>query len=517
MVNKFSRTVAGASIVITIIGLLSRGFGFLREVIFAAFFGLGSDFEVYLIASVFPVTINTVLLYLGQNYYIPIYSRIKNEGIKKETELFVQVVTLFFFGGFILAVILFAFSSYILTFYLSSSDPTKVRTALIIFRIFIFTLPINAAISIISAHLQSQKKFAIPAFAQLATNFSVIILIPLLSNKMGTLIIPITYLIGSILQMAFLLSKIKNSLTTERKLFFSDLFSQFSKYVNSNLLLIIVIEIIGQFYLIIDRYFFDKVEPGGIAALNYAITVFYLPVAILTVALSTAIFPVFSEHLQRKNSFEFVKKINDSISINTFLFAPIFILFSFYGDFVIRLFFQRGNFSFIDTQMTFSALQYFSLSIIFYSIYAIFNKIFYGAKLVKQLLFISLIGVTIKFIFNFILVVPMQQDGLALSSSISYSFLCIAALFVLVNNLKISLYRFFWKSFSITLINALFSFSITTIIVKSVYIESNVVQLIRIFIFLSVYFFNANWFKDYSINLLKEVWVSYRKSLVHID
>ena len=106
MSKKFASTIAGASIIITIVGLLSKAFGFLREVIFAAFFGLGTDFEVYLIAAVFPITINSVLLYLGQNYYIPIYSNIKFEGSKKENELFNRMLRMFFFAGFVLFVIL---------------------------------------------------------------------------------------------------------------------------------------------------------------------------------------------------------------------------------------------------------------------------------------------------------------------------------------------------------------------------------------------------------------------------
>ncbi|MBK9282743.1 MAG: polysaccharide biosynthesis C-terminal domain-containing protein [Sphingobacteriaceae bacterium] len=512
MNKKFTSTIAGASILITSVGLLSRGFGFLREIIFAAYFGLGIDFEIYLIASVIPVTINTVLLYLGQNYYIPIHARIKNEGIKNETELFIRVIISFFLGGIVLGILLFALSDYLLTIYLSGANPAKIKTALIIFRILIITLPLNAAISILSAHLQAQRKFSIPALAQLFTNFSVIIFVPLLSNGIGIVIIPTAYLIGSFVQLIFLIIKIKNTLSLDKSKIFRDSFSHFKIYSSKSLLLIIVIEILGQFYLIIDRYFYDKVEPGGIAALNYAITVYYLPIAILSVALSTAIFPSFSEHLQNKSSEEFVTKVNNSLSVNTFLFSPIFILLFFYGNILIKLFFQRGNFSLVDTQMTFSALQYFSLSVIFYSIYAILNKILYGARLIEHLLIISLIGIIIKLVFNYILVGSMKHNGLALSSSLSYTFICLISVLVLSRKFKIPLHVILGKNAIVSIINSIFSYFITLIIVAPFLLDNFLDTIVRIFLFVAIYLFNAYCLRDHSIFLLKEAWISYKKS-----
>jgi putative peptidoglycan lipid II flippase len=451
-------------------------------------------------------------LYLGQNYYIPIYSNIKYEGSKKENELFNKMLRMFFFAGFILSLILLFLSNQILSFYLSGSNTQIIETALVIFRIFIFTIPLNAAISIISAHLQSQEEFSSPALAQLFANLSVILLVPLLGRNIGIIIIPIAYLIGSLLQMFFLLNKSKKYIRLDFKPIYKYQISKLNLTANASLMLIIVIEVISQFYFIIDRYFYDKVEPGGIAALNYAITVYYIPIAVLSVALSTAIFPSFSDHLQQKDPKDLLKKITDSLSMNAFLFAPIVILFIFYGDFVIRLFFQRGNFSHLDTQMTFSALRYFSLSLIFYSVYSIFNKIFYGARLIKHLLVITMAAGFIKLVLNFVLVESLNHDGLALSSSIAYSFLCISALMVLKNKLKISIQWIFWRNIALYISNALISYVITQVFLELFSIREGLTAFISILFFLSIYIFNMYLIKDYSISLLKGVWISYRTS-----
>ncbi len=74
MVDRFTSTASGAFILIMVINVLSRGLGFLREVLFANFFGLGIDFDIYLVGAVFPIMLNSVILYLGLNYFISTFN-----------------------------------------------------------------------------------------------------------------------------------------------------------------------------------------------------------------------------------------------------------------------------------------------------------------------------------------------------------------------------------------------------------------------------------------------------------
>ncbi|NUM61450.1 MAG: hypothetical protein HUU44_04770, partial [Ignavibacteriaceae bacterium] len=78
MSKKFTSTIAGASIFISLLGLISRGLGFIREIIFANNFGLEKEFDLYLVGAVLPITINTILLYIGQNYFIPEFQKINS-------------------------------------------------------------------------------------------------------------------------------------------------------------------------------------------------------------------------------------------------------------------------------------------------------------------------------------------------------------------------------------------------------------------------------------------------------
>jgi len=87
----------------------------------------------------------------------------------------------------------------------------------------------------------------------------------------------------------------------------------------------------------------------------------------------------------------------------------------------------------------------------FYSIYSIFNRIIYGAKLLNSFLIITLSGILIKVILNIILVSEYHQNGLALSTSINFTFFFITSLVLILKKLPVS--------FSLTLFNeSLFHF-----------------------------------------------------------
>lgn len=134
-------------------------------------------------------------------------------------------------------------------------------------------------------------------------------------------------------------------------------------------------------------------------------------------------FPVITKAINNRAHQEIEKIYNESISMNTFLLVPIAFILFFFGDIIIKIFFERGKFVENSTLITFGVLKFYSLSLVFYSVYAVFNKIFYSINQAKLLLLITVSGVILKFVLNF-LFVGFQQEGLALSKYQFYIFLC---------------------------------------------------------------------------------------------
>lgn len=508
MSKKFSSTVAGASIIITGVGLLSKGFGFLREIVYANYFGLQNHFEIYLLGAALPIILNSSIFYLVQNYFIPIYNTKLIEGRSKAEAFLNNTFWQFIFFTAILSVILFIISPFIVKVFVTSSDAYVVENTTRIFRFFLLTVPFTAGFAILSSYLNAEYNFKSPAVATLFLNGAIVFVVLGFNNFIGIYTIPAGYLFGTILQFFYLLIIMKN-----RKILFSSFsLSNFSniKLANNILGSIILIEFINQLYIIADRYFYGSVDSGGLAALNYANVIFSLPISIFSLALSTAMFPKFTQAFAIKNNLAAEKQYLNGLQINLFLFIPITMCLIFFGHSIIKLFYEHGNYTAGDSLLTYNVLRFYSLSLIFYSSYAIINKVIYGSGLIKSLLSISILVFIIKILLNILLVNKFKQDGLALSTAISYAVLTIACYFLTTRKLKYKITQEVLASSIINLINAIASYLLAVLLTQLISgVEINSIS--TLIFFCAIYIINIIILQQKEFLILKETFNNYFK------
>jgi len=509
MADRFIPTASGAFILIMFINVLGRGLGFLREILFANFFGLGIEFDIYLVGAVFPVVLNSVILYLGLNYFIPTFNRIKASGNSSLESFFNLALFIFIASGILLSIILFIFSEVIVQHYLNTSDPLILGKALSIFRILLITIPLTCAISIITAFEHAKYQFNHPALSRLFLNFTMIPILLLFTSQFGIYTIPIGIVLGTLLQLLYLIFKSK--IKRVKINFLVANIGEIGKYFDLTIFSVLLIEIIGQIYVISDRYFFGSVNEGGISALHYGLNIFVLPISIVSVALATVIFPKFSEIISRGDYTDLSAKISSAVRVNLLIFVPVTFLFFLFGDTIIKILFERGEFTAGDTDITFSVLKIYSVSLIFYSIYSILNKVLYAAKLVNALLLITVTGIVIKIVLNFILVNEYQQNGLAIATSISFIFYFFSSIILIYGKLKLQNTSFIGKEMFFYIMNGLVSYCIVFLCSKSLYAGFAYNQIFQLILFCILFYMNLLVVKHNSISLLKTMLASIGK------
>ena len=321
-----------------------------------------------------------------------------------------------------------------------------------------------------------------------------------LNSKIGITSIAIGYLVGSVAQLIYLFysSEIKNIIFSNNKKYNWRL----TDIANSSLFMIIIIESIGQFYSIADRFFFSSVREGGISAINYAQILVSLPISIIAIPLSTALFPKISNDLYGISSIGIELTLKDSIKVTLLIFIPVFYIFNFFGIDIISLLLQRGKFNAGDSYTTAEVLRYLNLGLLFYAIYAIFNKVLYSAKLIRQLLYITLIGMMIKIFLNFYLVKLMNFNGLALSTSISYIFFFIASVSVIVKRFQFNWVLISSFEFIILFSNGLVAFLITEVLFNLFDFTQVVSFSLKMVFFIGIYMINLILIRHSGIKLI---------------
>lgn len=493
-------SIGTAAIVLTLFGFLSKTTGFFREILFANYFGLSRDYEFYLVASIIPITLNSISIYIYQNYFIPAYSRQNQDDNEKTSQFVKRILINSLFISVVSLLILIIFRIQILELYIGTpfiSEKTE-----LLFIIFSCTVPFGIISGLLTAYLQTNFNFKSPAIAGLMLNIFTIIALVVFKES-NIIIIALAYFAGIFVQtvILFKVSKIWQIVVQKFQNPLKGFVTQ-----NSLIIWIILIEVIGQFYVLSDRYFLSKVDLGGIAAINYATTIFLLPISIITISITTAILPEFSQLASLKLDSELKEKLNTALTNTSLIFIPITMIFIFFGREVIRILFERGNFDFYSTQMTFEVLFYLSLSLVFYSLYGILNKLFYVYEMVRILFFVTILGMSIKLILNFILVNSLKQNGLVISTSLSYIFFFLISVVIIQLKLKIlDIKKLFGKILLYTL-NGIASFIIVEILYTLLYSGSILFDLIKMFLFFLIFYINNLLLNDsYQKKLFEEL------------
>ncbi|MGE5437520.1 MAG: murein biosynthesis integral membrane protein MurJ [Syntrophothermus sp.] len=509
MSKKLTSTIGGASLFLALIGVFSRGIGLIREVVYAGSFGFQKNFDIFLIGSIIPMTVIGVMFYIAQNYYIPLILKLKD--VENKNIIILNNFIFFILINIAIALILFLSADIILNFYIQNLKQNDIKIAKDIFNLHLISIPFAAGSSFIISYLYTKFEYRLPAGSQIIFNLAIIVMIAFFNKSLGIYSIPIGFLLGQLIQLSFLYFFAREFINFKNigniKVF------KLHMAFNSTIIFIILIETFGQFYFIADRYFYKIIREGGVAALNYSFMISQLPIFIFTTALATAIFPKFSSNIADENIDNIRKNVNDSILINIFMFIPITFVFYFYGDVIVSLLLERGKFTSSNSAMTYNVLKYYSLGLFFYGSYAILNKLFYGYGLAKKIFFVTLAAIAVKLIGNYVLVKFMKEEGLALSTSISYIFFFMVSILITNKILKVNL-----KDSSMLLKKFAFQLLLAVCICYTLELmdfpHNIYFNFIKMIIFLSTYYASLYFLKEDSVYYIMDLLFYVRKNIL---
>lgn len=160
-------------------------------------------------------------------------------------------------------------------------------------------------------------------------------------------------------------------------------------------------------------------DKGAITGIRFAQRLIQLPTGVIGVALSTAILPVLALAIREGKTERIPHELNHALSFSFFLNVPAAIGLFMLGPEIINLLFYGGSWDLNSTNITWLALQFYCLGVPLYSTNRILTSSFYAHEDTKTPVRILVTVVLINLGMNLILVHPMAQGGLALSSSIS--------------------------------------------------------------------------------------------------
>ncbi|HVZ17380.1 MAG TPA: lipid II flippase MurJ [Terriglobales bacterium] len=168
---------------------------------------------------------------------------------------------------------------------------------------------------------------------------------------------------------------------------------------------------------VIDQFFAAHLGTGAIATLNYANRIMALILGLGAVAISRATLPVFSEAVAnghvRRLAFRWAQwMFLGGLGVLAFL-QPL-------AHWVVKLLFERGAFTEVNTAQVAEVLQLFLLQVPFYFSGLVMVSALSSKKDYIALTLSGIIGVLIRPLANALLIPRMGIDGIAVSAAVGY-------------------------------------------------------------------------------------------------
>lgn len=404
-------------LLVMVFTILSKIFGFTRDIILSYYYGAGNISDAYLVSTTIPLTLLAMVGAGITTGFIPIYSKISNEHSAEKSKDFtnnlMNIVIVLLVS--IVIVSLF-FTKQIVTAFAIGFDQETFSLAVKFTEISLIGILFSGIGYILTVFLQVNNKFIVTSLVGLPLNIVTIISI-VISAKSNLIFLPLGSTLAIFAQILFLLPFV-------RKIGFryKPIINVKDKYI-SNMIKISLPAIMGvsasQINLLIDRTIASSIVVGGISALNYSNRLISFVVGIFIAPIITVVYPRLSQVSVHNDFYAFKKSINEAIVSMSILVLPSMFGLLIFANPIVLLLFGRGEFNSISVTLTSGSLFFYSLGILSLGLREILSRAFYALSDTKTPVINSAISVIINIILNIILSRVMGIFGLALATSIS--------------------------------------------------------------------------------------------------
>ena len=394
-------SVLASSLAFAIATFLSRILGLVRDMLMASKFGTTWQADAYFVAILFPFFLRRVF---GEgamtSAFVPLYSESKDKD-----EFLSSVLTGF---SLILLVIVSAVMIYPdIVIYLFSSGASTQEKVLIrkLARItapsilFIFWWSISYSIE------NTRGKFFYPALTPIIPN--IVLIIAMLIPGVGIYAPTWGFLIGEVAAFLSLAYPLKRH---RLKISFKYL-REFLNYFWPSFLAMSV----SQINSIVDTNvvsYYSGGQGGGISYLQYASRFYMLPYGLFGVAVATVILSTISN--DRQNYYSHLK---DGITSTLFFTLPATIGLIVLSVPIIRLFYQYGQFTAKDTEMTAKVLSAYVIGLPFYGVYSTMTRARHALKDMKRPLKATIIVAVVNVVLDLLVGLKYGPVGVAVATS----------------------------------------------------------------------------------------------------
>jgi len=420
MINKrfkSSHSILTASIIVTVIILLGKIFGFARDAVIAAYYGANWQTDAFFFAQSMPAMIFPAVCNSLSTAFISLYvSRSIEDGEDSGERFASRMLISTICIAAALSIIAIVFAPWIVPVFAPGFSVVQTQLAIHLTRLTMGAFVLTMVHYMISAILNSKKFFYGSQLAALGYNLIVIIITIILGQNQGVDALTITVIIGHFVQVMILVAFAwrRFKFTIRLNPFHSD-----TKLLIKLASPILFGNSIVQINNIVDKLLASLLETGAVSALSYSNSLNRFVTGVFITTLSTVIYPSLTASLANKDKEKFKRDLLNSLSFLPIVVLPISIITTLYAKDIVSIVYKRGSFDSNATKLTAAALMFYAGMYVFSSIQEVIIRAFYALKDTKTPMVNGAIAVVANSVISVVLVRFIGIGGIALGTTIS--------------------------------------------------------------------------------------------------
>jgi putative peptidoglycan lipid II flippase len=406
-----------ASIILVSVAVVSKGLGFLREILVAYYFGASAQVDAFMVALSLPMLLAGGIGIAFSTGLVPVYHKaLQATGVQGGNAVVGSAVLSATAFSVLLLVPLIVMPLPFIHLVTPSLPQATAQLAAGLTRwLAIYLVGLNL-VYILTAVYHAIHHFKIPAVADLAFNTVTILVLVGYGVTLGIQALILGNVLGIalcvVLLLAFLAKSNQVTLTLPLNV----------KESKALLLLvwpIVTIEVLTQLGGIAENYYASRLDEGSIAALSYAKRITSTIVALLALNLARGIFPtlsVMASEGKNQEAMALLTKVNKQLII---VVLPIAVCLMCYRHEILSLLYLRGAFDAAGLNITSEALIFYAAGLLVAVMEPLLITTSYAFSNTVTPLVTSLASLAVMIVLLELLTPMLGIGGIALSLSLA--------------------------------------------------------------------------------------------------
>ena len=415
------RSVVRSAGIVSAFVMLSRIFGLIREIVFAAFFGAGFLKDAFAVAFRIPNLLRDLFAEGALSVaFVKVFTDYQINVSEKEAwrlaALVFNALAVVLSGIVVIGIIL---SPYLVYFIAPQFSPEKAELTIWLTRVMFGFILFVSLSAVAMGVLNTKGNFAIPASA--STAFNVISIatgiglayyfsggdwetaektngIPPMSGQWAITGMAVGTLVGGLAQFAIQLPSLYRV-----GFRFKPLLSFRDKGVK-RVIRLMVPAIIGtsaiQIKVFIDSIIVSGTD-GGVSWLGYSFRLMQFPIGVFGVAIGVAALPTLARLGSENNVDKFRATLSNSLGLVFLMTIPSACGLIVLGEPIIRLIYERGAFTPNDTNMVAWSLGAYSLGLVGYAAIKVLSPSFFALEDAKTPMYVSVASIVVHVFLSY--------------------------------------------------------------------------------------------------------------------